>query len=73
MHELIELANEKISQFDTTDWALFKTAMMLVGVIIGCTFSDTCKKLRPLLLIIWICAFTYLMLKMFVLTDDEAY
>ncbi|OON92882.1 MAG: hypothetical protein ATN33_00610 [Epulopiscium sp. Nele67-Bin001] len=65
MNEIIKLANEKVSKFDTTDWALLKTAIMLVGVLIGCTFSGVCKKIKPLILISWITCFAYLMVKMF--------
>ncbi len=73
MKDMIDLANDKVSDFGVEEWTLLKASIMLVGVIIGCTFSDTCKKIRPLLLITWFCVFSYLMIKMFVLPAQEDY
>ncbi len=70
MNEMIALVNEKMQDFDITDWSIFKGLLILVGMIIGCSFAETCKKLRPLLVIVWVCLFTYMMLKMFVLEKE---
>ncbi len=65
MNELIKLANSKVANFDMTDWTLMKTAIMLVGVLIGCTFSKECKKLKPIIVVTWLWCFAYMMIRMF--------
>lgn len=45
-------------------------AIIIVGVIIGCTFSETCKKLRPLLMMVWVCAVIYLVLRIFIFEES---
>ncbi len=73
MQEMIALMNEKVSDFDMEDWTLLKATLILFGVIVGATFATPCKKLKPLLVIIWMCCFAYLMIKLFVLTPEEEY
>lgn len=71
MQQLIERVNSQVTNFKVEDWFIFKMAILIVGAIIGCSFSDTCKKLRPLLIIVWVCAFTtnFFLLKFFYQID----
>ncbi|MBC8577926.1 MAG: hypothetical protein ACLTBU_05435 [Zhenhengia sp.] len=70
MQQLIERVNSQVTNFKVEDWFIFKMAILIVGAIIGCSFSDTCKKLRPLLIIVWVCAFTYIILRIFILEES---
>ncbi|ONI37795.1 hypothetical protein AN639_09285 [Candidatus Epulonipiscium fishelsonii] len=71
MQEIIDRANERVSKFNMMDWTLLKTCIMLVGVIFGYTFSDECKKLRPIIFIVWIACFHYLMFKIYFAPDKK--
>ncbi|ONI37796.1 hypothetical protein AN639_09290 [Candidatus Epulonipiscium fishelsonii] len=65
MQELLERANQKVAKFDLIDWVTFETSLMSLGAIIGCTFSNKCKKFSPLICIVASICFHYVMFKIY--------
>ena len=64
-------AKDKVTELDLFDFAVFKLAILSLGISIGAYFSKKFKKLVPLL-----CAFTavsaiYLLLVMLIRDDEE--
>ncbi len=71
MKEIIAILDQRAAEFDELDWGIFKCALILTGIIIGATFQAPCKALRPLLFLVWICCFTYMILRIFVIPELE--
>ncbi len=63
--QLVALANNNVADFSIRDWSVFKATMMLFGVIIGCSFSDTCRNLRPVLFALWLAGIIYLLKRVY--------
>ncbi|OON93083.1 MAG: hypothetical protein ATN32_01800 [Candidatus Epulonipiscium fishelsonii] len=65
MQELVKKANKSVSKFDIMDWSIFKTSMILFGVIVGSAFPVKCKKLMPILFIVWIACVYYVIIRVY--------
>jgi|GEM_PF-6731208 len=52
--QLVTFANSSVADFSMLDWSILKVTLMLSGVIIGCSFSNTCRSLRPILFALWL-------------------
>ncbi|OOB80184.1 MAG: hypothetical protein BEN19_06290 [Epulopiscium sp. Nuni2H_MBin003] len=71
MKKFITLVEDMNIELDVVDLGFFKAALIIVGIMIGSTFPEGFRKIRSLLLISWICIFTFLMLKLFILPLAE--
>ncbi|ONI44726.1 hypothetical protein AN641_01090 [Candidatus Epulonipiscioides gigas] len=71
MKKFIKIIDDMTLELDLMDLGLFKSTLIITGIIIGTVFPKMCKNLRPFLLIVWMCLFSYLMIKLFILPLHE--
>lgn len=63
---LTDFAMEKLRNFSVFDVAIFKLCLFSIGALFGTFFSEKLKKIVPLMAIIAIVTYVYLMYKCFV-------
>ena len=63
--QLLALANSNIADFSMLDWSIFKVSLILFGVMLGCSFSSTCRSLRPVLFALWLAGILYTIKRVF--------
>lgn len=71
VNELIDFTLKRAAHFGILDWAAFKTCLFTCGVLIGAMFSKLFKKLAPLMTIVFIASWAYLVWRIFFAEDDE--
>ncbi len=64
--ELTDYAMEKVKNFTVVDFAVMKICLSTTGMLLGIAFSKTLKKIAPLLAIISVATYVYLVFKMFI-------
>ncbi|OON97482.1 MAG: hypothetical protein ATN36_03395 [Epulopiscium sp. Nele67-Bin005] len=63
MHDFLEYAQDAVSNLTVEDVTLLKIAMLSFGIIVGSTCPNTARKLRPVLLVLWLGIAGYLFYK----------
>lgn len=66
MKQFINNIMSSATKYNVWDYAFLKTALLSVGILIGAQFSKLFKKLAPLLWIIYIFCFIWVMYKTFI-------
>ncbi|MPN23020.1 hypothetical protein SDC9_170405 [bioreactor metagenome] len=67
--ELTTFMLHRAAQFSVLDWAIFKTCLVSLGLMIGTWFARLFKKLAPLVALIFIVSWVYLVWRIFF--DEE--
>ncbi len=71
MKKFITLVEDIDLKMDIVDVGFFKACLIIFGIMVGSVFPETSRRLRPLLLMIWMILFSALMVKLFVLQDED--
>ncbi|WP_010168436.1 hypothetical protein [Candidatus Epulonipiscium viviparus] len=66
MNKYLKIMEDMEIELDLMDVSFLKACCVITGIIIGTVFPKTSKALRPLLMILWMCMFTMLILKIFI-------
>ncbi len=66
MDKYLKLANKTASRFSLKDWMIFETSIVLIGTMVGMTYKKACKELLPLIFITFVCSYTWVLLRMFI-------
>lgn len=67
---LTDYVLKRAETFDLFDWAIFKTCLLSLGVLIGSMLAKFFKKLAPLTTIIFIASWGYLIWRVFFSQED---
>ena len=62
---LIDFIMDKVQAFTVFDFAIFKTCLFSLGLLFGALFSEKIKKFAPVVVIITIVSYIYLIYKVF--------
>ncbi|MEG1869987.1 MAG: hypothetical protein RR205_03970 [Oscillospiraceae bacterium] len=62
---IIDILMKKFSEFNVWEVAALKAYMLTVGILIGSCFSNICKKLRVVLIIVWGISFLVMTYRLF--------
>ncbi len=62
---LIAFLMGRAAHFSVLDWAIFKTCLITLGLMIGTWFARLFKKLAPLVALIFILSWIYLVWRIF--------
>lgn len=61
----------RAAQFNMVDWAVFKTCLVSFGLMIGALFAKLFKKLAPLVALVFVASWVYLVWRIFFDEDFE--
>ncbi len=64
-NELIAFMLHRAARFSVLDWAIFKTCLVSLGLMIGTWFARLFKKLAPLVALVFIVSWVYLVWRIF--------
>ena len=62
---LYDTVVNRSQHFDMLDWAIFKTCLVSLGVLIGSWFAKFFKRLAPLMMVVFVASWIYLFWRMF--------
>lgn len=68
---LSTLLLSRAAQFSMLDWAIFKTCLISLGLMVGSLFAKLFKKLAPLMALVFIASWVYLVWRIFSGEDIE--
>ncbi|MEG1774259.1 MAG: hypothetical protein RR320_05340 [Oscillospiraceae bacterium] len=68
---MIDYMLARSRNFGLADWAMFKLCLVSFGVLIGSTFSNFFKKLRPLMTVLFCAGWVYMVWRVFLCEDDD--
>lgn len=71
LSRLADYCLERASTFSIFDWAVFKTCLISLGVLIGAAFAKLFKKLAPLMAIVFVVSWIYILWRMFFAEYDD--
>ncbi|WMJ84791.1 hypothetical protein ACS3UN_05300 [Oscillospiraceae bacterium LTW-04] len=63
--ELIAFMLSRAAKFSVVDWAIFKTCLVTFGLMIGAWFARLFKKLAPLVALVFIVSWIYMVWRIF--------
>lgn len=66
---LIDFIMEKFQKFNIWDFAVFKSCVISFGLILGSHFSKTFKKFTPILIVVALASYSYIIYKIFFKKD----
>ena len=66
---LIDFIMERLKTFTVGDYAVFKVCIFSLGALVGAVYSKTIKKCAPVIAVISILSYGYLIYKMFFKED----
>ncbi len=69
--ELMTFMLSRAAKFSAVDWAIFKTCLVTFGLMIGAWFARLFKKLAPLMALVFIVSWVYLVWRIFFDEDTE--
>ncbi len=61
----------RAAHFSILDWAIFKTCLITLGLMIGTWFARLFKKLAPLVALLFIASWIYLVWRIFLGEDID--
>ncbi|MFV0497312.1 MAG: hypothetical protein ACK5L0_03950 [Candidatus Fimivivens sp.] len=61
----------RATEFSIVDWAIFKTCLITFGLMIGAWFARLFKKLAPLLVLVFIISWLYMVWRVFLEEDFD--
>ncbi len=64
--ELVDYILGKVQNFSALDFTVLKVCLSTTGVLLGVAFSKSLKKLVPILAIISLASYLYLIFKLFI-------
>lgn len=70
-HELTAFMLSRAAHFSVLDWAIFKTCLITLGLMIGTWFARLFKKLAPLVALVFIASWVYLVWRIFLGEDID--
>ncbi len=69
--ELTAFMLSRAAHFSVLDWAIFKTCLVTLGLMIGTWFARLFKKLAPLVALVFIASWVYLVWRIFLGEDID--
>ncbi len=69
--ELTAFLLSRAAHFSVLDWAIFKTCLVTLGLMIGTWFARLFKKLAPLVALVFIASWVYLVWRIFLGEDID--
>ncbi|OON97178.1 MAG: hypothetical protein ATN31_08550 [Candidatus Epulonipiscioides saccharophilum] len=72
MKKYLKLIEGMELELDLMDLSIAKACLIITGIVIGTVFPKASKALRPLLVISWMCMFTFLVFKLFLYPLQES-
>lgn len=66
---IIAFMLKRVSSFSILDWAVFKACLISLGILLGAALSRLFKKLAPLMTVIFILSWFYLIWRVFLSED----
>lgn len=70
-NELMAFMLSRAAKFSVVDWAIFKTCLVTFGLMIGAWFARLFKKLAPLVALVFIASWVYMVWRIFFDEDVE--
>ena len=71
--ELIDFAMDSLQLFTITDMAMFKIFLISFGILLGITFTKFFKAMSPIVKILFVASYAYIVWKVFVEDEDGQY
>lgn len=68
---LVAFLLSRAAHFSVLDWAIFKTCLITLGLMIGTWFARLFKKLAPLVALLFVASWIYLVWRIFFDKDFE--
>lgn len=65
VYSVFLLLRQRTMRFDIFDWAVFKTALVALGTLVGIKFSKSLRPFAPLVAAVYFVSVVYTMLQLF--------